>query len=70
MRVAVGRLTASISASSLGVSGPCSSTVTSAEALEGRISVPASWRIRRAALLMTSRRCAAVSSRVLGSVSC
>ena len=35
MRVAVGRFTRSISASSLGVSGPCRSTVASAAAAVG-----------------------------------
>src|SRR5436190_12857036 len=61
MRVALGRWTRSISASSLGVSGPWRSIVARAAVWEGPRFVPASCRRRRAVLVMTSRRCAASS---------
>ena len=64
MRVAVGRLTRSISASSLGVSGPWRSTVASAEVEVGVSSAPraaASWRSRRAVRTIASRSLAAES---------
>ena len=64
MRVAVGRLTRSTSASSLGVSGPWRSTVARAEAEVGVSSVPpaaASWRRRRAVRTIAMRSLAAES---------
>ena len=65
VRVAVGRFTRSISASSLGVSGPCRSTVASAEAAVGVSSEPpaptASCRSRRAVRTIASRSRAAAS---------
>ena len=62
VRVAVGRFTRSISASSLGVSGPCRSTVASAAAEVGvsRPAAPAaSCRSRRAVRTIASRSLAA-----------
>ena len=64
MRVAVGRLTRSISASSLGVSGPWRSTVASAETEVGvssRSPPAASWRRRRAVRTIAIRSLAAES---------
>ena len=65
MRVAVGRLIRSRSASSLGASGPWRSIVASADAWEGPRSLPASWRRRRAVRVIASRRRAANSGRRL-----
>ena len=65
MRVAVGRLTRSISASSLGVSGPCRSIAASAEAAVGVSAAPspaASCRSRRAVRTIASRSRAAEPS--------
>ena len=71
MRVAVGRLTRSISASSLGVSGPCRSTVASAAAAVG-VSCPAapaaSCRSRREVRTIAIRNRAAVSVSVVSVV--
>ena len=62
MRVAEGRWTRSMSASSLGVSGPWRSIVASAEVSEGERSVPASWRSRRAVRTIASLRRAGSSA--------
>ena len=72
MRVTVGRLTRSISASSLGVSGPCRSTVASAEVEVGvssaAASAAASCRSRRAVRTIASRSLAAESVSVVSVV--
>ena len=66
MRVIVGRLTRSISAISLGVSGPWRSIVASAATEVGvrpLVSAAASCRSRRAVRTIAMRRCAARSLR-------